>query len=49
MSRRNFEKLRVYRLAETLADDIWDIVLEWNSFARATVGQQVVRSADSIG
>lgn len=49
MSRTNFEKLRVYRLAETLADAIWDIVDEWKSFARDTVGKQVVRSADSIG
>jgi len=49
MSRTNFEKLRVYRLSEQLADEIWDIVSEWRPFARSTVGQQVVRSADSIG
>ena len=49
MNRTNFEKLRVYRLAEDLSDKIWDIVLEWDSFARDTVGKQIVRSADSIG
>jgi four helix bundle protein len=49
MSRTNFEKLRVYRLSETLADEIWDIVSGWRPFAKATVGKQVVRSADSIG
>ena len=49
MSRTNFEKLRVYRLSENLADDIWEIVESSKHFARDTVGKQVVRSADSIG
>ena len=49
MSRTNFESLRVYKLSETLADKIWDVVAEWRPFARDTVGKQVVRSADSIG
>ena len=43
------EKLRVYKLAEDLADCIWDVVLGWDRFARDTVGKQIVRSADSIG
>jgi four helix bundle protein len=49
MSRTNFEKLRVYKLAEELADEIWRIVLHWEEFPRNTVGRQIVRSADSIG
>jgi len=49
MARTNFEKLRVYQLSETLADEVWDIVLNWRPFARQTVGRQLVRSADSIG
>lgn len=49
MARTNFENLRVYNLAEELADRIWDIVLGWNSFARETVGKQLVKAADSIG
>ena len=49
MARTNFENLRVYQLAERLADAIWDIVSEWRSFAKDTVGKQVVRAADSIG
>ena len=48
-SRTNFERLRVYQLAEKLADEIWRIVVNWDNFARDTVGKQVVRSADSIG
>jgi four helix bundle protein len=49
MERTNFEKLRVYKLAETLADGIWDVVLKWNYLAKDTVGKQMIRAADSIG
>ena len=49
MARTNFEKLRVYQLSEKLADQMWEIVLGWNNFARDTVGKQIVRSADSVG
>src|SRR5262245_11816687 len=49
MARANFEKLRVYKLSEKLADNIWEVVLGWNNFARDTVGKQIVRSADGIG
>jgi four helix bundle protein len=49
MARANFEKLRVYLLAERLADEIWDIVEKWSHLARDTIGKQMIRSADSIG
>jgi four helix bundle protein len=49
MSRTNFENLRVYKLSEELADEIWKIVAHWDAFAKDTVGRQIVRSADSIG
>ena len=49
MAKTNFESLRVYQLAESLADQIWSITLKWNVFARDTVGKQLVRAADSIG
>ena len=49
MARTNFEGLRVYQLAEELADRIWEIVMGWNIFARDTVGKQLVKAADSIG
>jgi four helix bundle protein len=49
MSRTNFENLRVYKLSEELADEIWNVVLRWDRFARDTVGKQIVQSADSIG
>jgi four helix bundle protein len=49
MARSDFENLQVYRLAERLADEIWDIVLSWERFAKNTIGEQLVDSADSIG
>ena len=49
MPRSEFENLKVYQLAEQLADEIWDAVMEWDQFARNTVGGQIVRAADSIG
>jgi four helix bundle protein len=49
MARTNFESLRVYQLSEHLADSIWEIVLQWNPFARDTVGKQLVKAADSVG
>jgi four helix bundle protein len=44
-----FEKSAVYRLAESVADRVWVIVVGWNGLARDTVGKQLIRAADSIG
>ncbi len=44
-----FEELRVFQLAEKLADDVWDIVVTWDHFAKETVGKQLVKASDSIG
>jgi len=49
MERTNFEKLQVYKLSEELADRIWRVVFGWNSFAKDTVGKQIVRAADGVG
>jgi four helix bundle protein len=49
MAKSDFDKLKVYQMSETLADEIWDVVLGWDRFARDTVGSQIVRAADSIG
>ena len=49
MSRTNFESLRVYILAENLADSVWEIATGWDHFNRDTIGKQIVRSADSVG
>ena len=47
--RTNFENLEIYKLAEQLADEVWEIVLKWNVLARDTIGKQLVRAADSVG
>ncbi|MBI3462811.1 MAG: four helix bundle protein [Planctomycetes bacterium] len=46
---RSFSELDVYRLAEALADKVWELVAGWDYFAKSTVGRQLVRAADSIG
>ena len=40
--------MEVYQLAEKLADEVWAIVIKWEHFAKTTIGQQLVNSADSI-
>jgi four helix bundle protein len=49
MVKTNFEKLRVYQLAEELADRSWKIVVKWDYFAKSTVGMQMVDAVDSVG
>jgi four helix bundle protein len=49
MARTNFENLRIYRLSESIADEIWTIANAWKPFARDTLGKQIVRAADSVG
>jgi four helix bundle protein len=49
MAKSDFENLKVYQMSEKLGDEIWDVVLGWDRFARDTVGGQLVRAADSIG
>lgn len=48
MARTAFENLRVYRLAEEIADIAWEVVSKWDRFAQDTVGKQLMRTADSI-
>ena len=49
MEKTNFVHLHIYKLSEKLADKIWNIVINWNFFAKKTVGIQIVKAADSIG
>ena len=42
------EELKVYQLSMEMADTIWTFVIEWNFFAKDTIGKQLVRAADSI-
>lgn len=36
-------------MSEEVADLIWDLVKGWDSFAKDTVGKQIVRAGDSVG
>ncbi len=49
MAKFALDSLRVYAMAEELADLIWDAVALWEPFAKSTVGHQLVRAADSVG
>ena len=49
MVSKRFQDLNVYRLAEELSEEIWNIVREWQPLEKDTIGKQMIRSADSIG
>jgi len=38
MARTGFENLRVYQLAEELADLVWEVVFKWDRFPQSTIG-----------
>jgi hypothetical protein len=40
MTKSDFENLKVYQMSENLADEIWNVVLGWDRFAKDTVGNQ---------
>ena len=42
------EDLEIYRLAMEIGDEIWFSVVEWDNLAKYSMGQQIIRSADSI-
>ena len=44
----NIDGLKVYQMAMALGEKVWEIVIQWNYFARDTIGKQLVRSADSV-
>ena len=49
MATKSFQELRVYKLSERIADEIGKAVNTWEPFAKNTISQQIVRSADSVG
>jgi four helix bundle protein len=42
------EDLKVYQLGMKLGEQVWDLVDTWAYFPKSTVGQQLVRAADSV-
>ena len=44
----DLKDLKVYQLAYSFEERIWQVVASWEYFEKSTVGKQLVRSADSI-
>jgi len=44
----SIDKIYAYNRSFDLSNKIWDIVNNWESFAKFTIGKQLVNSADSI-
>ena len=42
------EDLEVYHMAMDIGERIWEQVIDWDFFAKDTVGKQLVKAADSI-
>lgn len=42
------DDLEIYQLAMEIGDDVWIAVSGWDNLAKYSLGQQVVRSVDSI-
>ena len=42
------EDLQIYQLSMQLGDKVWEIVNNWDSFLKDTIGKQLVRSVDSV-
>jgi len=40
--------LEVYQLSTKLGEDVWNVVIHMDDFARSTLGKQWIRSADSV-
>jgi len=44
-----FEDLEIFKLAEKLSDEVWEMVIKWDNFPKNTVGIQLVDAADGVG
>ena len=42
------EELQVYQLSMKMGEEVWEIVIKWDYFAKDTIGKQVVRAVDSV-
>ena len=42
------EEMEIYNISMEIGDEIWFSAVEWENLAKFSIGQQIVRSADSI-
>lgn len=48
MPLRALNELEIYREAMSLGESVWSVVVDWDFFAKDTLGKQIVRSMDSV-
>ena len=48
MPNKTINELEIYRDAMEIGEEIWSLVIGWESFAKGSLGRQLTRSADSI-
>lgn len=48
MLNMQLDELEIYKLADQISDNMWELVLGWDVFSKDTIGKQLVRSADSM-
>ncbi|AFY71794.1 hypothetical protein Pse7367_3559 [Thalassoporum mexicanum PCC 7367] len=41
--------IKAYKLSETVADDVWRMVNEWEPLAQNSIGKEAIVAADNIG
>lgn len=46
--RQGLEQLEVYKLSMEIGELTWKIVSNWDHFAKSTIGNNLVRAADSV-
>jgi len=49
MSKSKLEDLEIYSEAVSIANEVWDVVINWNNFEKRTIGSQLCRAIDSVG
>ncbi len=45
----DLDELRIYQISMDFAEEVWNIVIGWDWFAKQTIGRQWVEAADSVG
>jgi len=48
MERGNLEDLEIYNMSMDIGEKVWDMVIQWDYFAKNAFGYQLVKSSDSI-
>ncbi len=48
MKRQDIEELEIYKLSMDIAEELWNVVSNWDNFAKNAIGYQLIRATDSI-